>query len=77
MIGGQDQQVVVTQFRDQLGQAGIELFERVCITRHVAAMPEILVEIDEIGEDHPQSPAMSSASRVRSNSTILPDALIL
>ena len=50
VIGGDDRQIAGLQFRLEFGQPPIELFQRRGVARHVAAVAEQHVEIDEIGE---------------------------
>lgn len=52
MVGGDDSHIAQPHRGEQRGQAGIEGFEAMRVADDVAAMSEIRVEIDEIGEDH-------------------------
>jgi hypothetical protein len=50
MVGGDDQEIVASQGRQDLGKPGIEGLESRRIAGNVAAMAVKRVEIDEIGE---------------------------
>src|SRR3954463_13779056 len=48
MVGRDHQKVVMIQTVHQLGKPAVELFERTCVAREVAAMAVKRVEIDEV-----------------------------
>lgn len=76
MVGGQDHHVARFQPAVEIGQACVEGFERGGIAGHVAAMAVKHVEIHEIGEDERPVFGLSMASRLASNSAMLPLALV-
>ena len=55
VIGGDDADVARAEKRGDLRDPGVEGLERRRIAGDVALMPELGVEIDEIGEDEPAS----------------------
>ncbi len=48
VVGRQDQHVVLAQQRVQIRQPRVEILERRRVTGHLAPVPEVLVEVDEV-----------------------------
>lgn len=53
MIGGDDGEIAWPQFREEFGQPCIKCLKAMRIAGHIAAVTELRVEIEEIGEDQP------------------------
>ncbi len=51
MVGGDEIDVAVLHFREQFGQAAVEIFQTGRVARHVAAVSPIHVEIHKVRED--------------------------